>query len=1183
MINFRLSLLSMSIVAAFAYNPAYAVNSYTIPSSLGIHEDDTPYVDDRTPNTESVDFPTASASQSIYSNGKNIFNIHFFGQGSEIKDFNSPNSPPEYSSTYDLSDNQKQGILSGTQYWADILGKGFKQPVNFFVYTYNANNADATFYSYKDNQLHQLAGWFSRAASGKETVGAHDGGYIRIGKFKVNNSTEAPPSMDFEHALPTHEWNAIPLTSVMFHEIGHALGIASSENPICTNDNRIVDCSDNLPPLISNDNQITQLTSTNNTVTDGVLDNYTNNLYDSTGKRAKVGMYVVPYAALKNFQEDYDVPDEDIFVVADPDENEISGRSYFSATHVQEVLNGATLEYGSGKVPGIPIGWSEGYGEISHLQTRNGMMSHWNYRNYTSFMEVEYALLQDLGYTIDRRNWFGYSIYGDDQTLENTNGYFLRNAEGAAYIPGQYNPTQLGVGLHIYGSRNTVTQKADILSSGVGGTGIRVDGLEGNKLTIAKGIKVHADGKNGNGLLVSYGKNHVINHQGDIRARGENGVGARFDFGDNLFPNTWEYRGSYIWIVGGKNTDLDTTALSSTGLRLEELQGPLVKRFDIAGHLEGAQQAIYIAPNAYVEQINVLDGAEIIGDIQSDWRHFDVILPKDETMPDGVTIQAPEGTPAESLNTQLNFKSNLVYRGNITGTDNIQMNIMGADDGTSRTLAYRGHAKVLGVNVAPNGVLLGGEYTLSSREFINRGSIGGSTDGTPLVIHQGDLESTGATLLYTASNPTEAAQIQVPNGVANIDNTTVVMTARDVYQPLADYKVLSAQTVNGAPTSFRAEGLVDNKTGLLTGQLFSNATGSFIRFTPSNNLGIMTRPQHTVLHHIEEVFNQDTASLFAPLYSLSATKAKTALTDLYGGLRSDMGNMIKQDRFTIDTMQSRLDTIDTPRGAWATIDYKNGSLNRKQDLTKVDTDSYHLGVGADHQLSDNWLVGGMFSYGHHKLTDNAATGKIDDWRLNVYTRYGKPQQLNWDMYLGYGWQSHSVKRGASYLDDRISGDYHSQLLSAGTRLSKLFSLGNPEAGWGLRPYVGVDVARYHQNGYHEKGTTPYAQSVDSLNDTAFTASIGTKLTKTFKDKGSVGIEIAYRRLLKGKNTPLQTAFDAGQSYRTKGHGWAKDVVAVNLQGSVNLKQNLSLQGQVSSEFGKGLRQYGGQVNVIWKF
>jgi len=152
-------------------------------------------------------------------------------------------------------------------------------------------------------------------------------------------------------------------------------------------------------------------------------------------------------------EQDFDI--ENIFVVDNTSEAKNSGKIYlyFAGDNVTEALDGKTFTRGDGQqISGIPINlWESNHPDFAHIELERSMMSHQNYRSYVNFMEAELAALQDIGYNIDRRNFYGRSIYNDGLTLTNYQGFSAR--ENGEYVDG-YNNSTFGIGLHVYGSNN---------------------------------------------------------------------------------------------------------------------------------------------------------------------------------------------------------------------------------------------------------------------------------------------------------------------------------------------------------------------------------------------------------------------------------------------------------------------------------------------------------------------------------------------------------------------------------------------------------------------------------------------------------------------------------------------------------------------------------------------------------
>lgn len=408
---------------------------------------------------------------------------------------------------------------------------------------------------------------------------------------------------------------------------------------------------------------------------------------------------------------------------------------YYTSENVQDVLQGATIYYHDQLhfekpvgVNGLPVnGWEEGLAELSHIELQNSLMSHQYWRNWSTFMEAELAVLQDLGFDIDRRDWFGYSVYNSGITLVNTNPYFARNKDGTGWIEGVANDNPWGVGLHIYGRNNDITQAADILTSGTYALGIRVDGTN-NTLRIAPDVQVRSDGNYGYALAVTYGKNHHIVHQGTLAADGDYGIGAMFSFGDNTIGETTEQRGSYIYDPANYG---DPDGADTIGL-----DGALVSSFDVTGTLSGTRAAIYIDDSALVSNINIMNGASLSGDIVSLWNPMAdrVQFYQDGqrlTNPEQVTVdtvdkmvthltfglKADETGAAIAETTDENFC--LSYTGNIygvwddyegqAGTAAMTMNVKGGE------LVFNGSANVLSVTVDEGATLSGeGQFNLAA-------------------------------------------------------------------------------------------------------------------------------------------------------------------------------------------------------------------------------------------------------------------------------------------------------------------------------------------------------------------------------------------------------------------------------------------------------------------------------------
>lgn len=262
---------------------------------------------------------------------------------------------------------------------------------------------------------------------------------------------------------------------------------------------------------------------------------------------------------------------------------------------------------------------------------------------------------------------------------------------------------------------------------------------------ISEPINVSAD--NGIGVLVSAPGN-TLNIESDVTTSGVNGIAVKFEGGQ-------------------QNSDGSVTPIS-------------LSKFNVSGTLKGNQAAIYISPNVFVDEIKIMNGADIQGNIISKWTP--------PTNSDATELQF--GVKSDNNGSFTSDKDfNLSYSGNINSNSGIQMRVMGG------TLEYNGTANVQHVDIAAGATLSGtGTYILTAETRTNNEIFRGTMNNMGTFdLGEGiqEINITGNYRQNTSSNPNDP----IPNLKVdfNSDNGSDKLVIREGSATLAGTLTLTPQ------------------------------------------------------------------------------------------------------------------------------------------------------------------------------------------------------------------------------------------------------------------------------------------------------------------------------------------------------------------------------------------------------
>lgn len=815
--------------------------------------------------------------------------------------------------------------------------------------------------------------------------------------------------------------------------------------------------------------------------------------------------------------------------------------------------------------------------EFSHVELQNSLLSHQNYRNWGVPMEAELALLQDLGLKIDRRNFFGYSVYksGDNasslNTVVNTNPFYARNEDGTSFIVGAPNKNLYGIGLHVYGSYNHVIQKADLLADGTFGIGIRVDGAN-NIIDIPEGTRITANGEQGYGVVFSYGKEHVLNVEGSVEATGPKGVALRFDFGQNMLGLAGETRGSYVCT--------ECSALP------DAINGALMNEVNIRGHLKAAADgyAIYISDNAHVKEINILPGAKIEGKIQSDWNRYLEIE---------IATVADTDDLDEEYRTALNFgsenKSGLVdYAYDISGSKSIEMNIVGGQ------VNFTGKAEVLNVTVEEDGVLSGAaHYILTPKDsevaalslndqkkdlgvFLNKGTLkADSLNGIPEI--QGDYIQEATGVLQLSVNE-EGSLIKLPvSGESVIKGGTLrVLPDPGFYEELTP---VSTGNLTTSDSEVPAQNLVYEIS-----PDFSSPTLSFVAEPSAQGVSLVlkTSPYEKYARGSTEVQigtilsenralveSQEVKDLYAG-FDFSASDG----SQVSEGLRSLSGPIYSQSilgsfgaqRMIHNAMELRK-TRNFEHGADVWAQPFGGRAYGKNSDGSYSNRVVGLAFGAETK-NDNLRYGVDFAAAHYSLSTSPSSGTFRGKGVWGGGHVSTNGTVTTDTSLMVGFLDGKTKRhlniGSFQQSYKSTGLQYSLYLSSKVGLPLQLTENST-----FKPIVGAAWEHIYMPSRNEKGSAATKLNWRHGNFNSFALKGGFELSHNFltqeKSQGSVYVQSFYERellnragRLSGSLSGLQGSFSKSVDWDSKNR-WITAVGASYRSGPFSVKASVATE------------------------
>ncbi|WP_186300432.1 autotransporter outer membrane beta-barrel domain-containing protein [Denitromonas ohlonensis] len=246
-----------------------------------------------------------------------------------------------------------------------------------------------------------------------------------------------------------------------------------------------------------------------------------------------------------------------------------------------------------------------------------------------------------------------------------------------------------------------------------------------------------------------------------------------------------------------------------------------------------------------------------------------------------------------------------------------------------------------------------------------------------------------------------------------------------------------------------------------------------------------------------------------------------------------------------------------------------------------------LTIGADARLSNEWIAGGAFSYGHTDLSQqdyrNGDSSDIDTYQ---FTAYAGRDFGAWyvDGMLGYAQQQYETKRDTS-VAGVAKGNFDGAQLLAKVEAGYPIALGRQLT---LTPLAGLEWSRLTLDSYTEQGAGALSLRVKGEHALRTASHLGARLEMAIDmDNGATLYPSAHARWVHQfdrDGTDTTAAFiGGGSSFVTPGQKLAADSYLFGVGLIYQQANGRAIGLQLDTEQATARSSYAGTVTVQWLF